>query len=240
MPAGLLLSGVGSNSAVPEFDRAVAIVGMFETGTTTCARGVYAFKDFPPSVGCLGFQLSDLLSIMSTKTGERDLGLKGLSSQDSDLLQRLLTFRTPDPSIANDPGYRPLLARLTEQPEVWVAAQARTLGIYEAALRAARELDLRSERGVLLLFDRLVQDGTGAVSRAIPAINEAVAQMVDASELDRIAATADYFLTKRSGTPLSPLVARRINTIVSGKGSLRGVDFDLDQIGVTTKPMYSG
>ncbi len=55
--------------ALPELDRAVAIIGLFETGSTDCARRVYFVPAFggdanavTPAVGCLGMSIPGWLT----------------------------------------------------------------------------------------------------------------------------------------------------------------------------------
>lgn len=240
-PAELLLTQVNPQGALPGFDRAVAIVGMFVTGTTTCGKTVFNFGDFEPNLGCLGMSLADVLPAASVEMGgDATLGLNELTPHQQELLQKLMTLRFLDKDITSDRDYGPLVARVTQVPEVWVAAQTRALQLYAEALGVARALRLRSERGVLLAFDRIVMEGSARVTRAVPEINRAIADGGgEPTEAGRIAVAAAYFRDNlKVPGPLRAALERQINTIESGKGSLRGVDFDLDQIGITLEPMY--
>jgi hypothetical protein len=57
--------------------------------------------------------------------------------------------------------------RLTAAPEFWISYQTRALATYAQATDLARQVGLVSERGRLLVFDRLVNQGAGSVACAV-------------------------------------------------------------------------
>jgi hypothetical protein len=94
----------------------------------------------------------------------------------------------------------------------------------------ARQIGLVSERGRLLIFDQLILGGPVRVERGLHTYAErfpAGAPDHPANEAARIRALGDIF--KSDGIRF----ARRTDTIVSGKGSIRGITFDLNQLGVS-------
>jgi hypothetical protein len=106
---------------------------------------------------------------------------------------------------------------------------------YARATEVAREIGLVSERGRLLIFDRLVQGGPGPVERGARTYAErypATAQDRPSTEQARIRALGDIFKTDRTIGDMRS-VERRVDTIVSGRGSIRGISFDLDHLGIS-------
>jgi hypothetical protein len=89
----------------------------------------------------------------------------------------------------------------------------------------------------LLVFDQLVQRGPSGIAHAAETYAERYPQTIQdrpVSERTRIQALGDIFKTL-PGLPafMSSAVARRVDTIITGRGSIRGVSFDLDQLGVS-------
>ncbi|MDR6955297.1 hypothetical protein J2X65_004676 [Ancylobacter sp. 3268] len=246
--AGLLLSARAARAvadpgaappasgSLPEFDRALAIVGLFETGTTDCGRRVSverAVRGFGRSlsVGCVGASipgwLGEMIAALDDGTTRR---LDTLLGEDAKPLRALANG-------FNDVGGDDLARagrQLMALPEFRIAYQQRVLDAYRQAAEFARAFGLASERGRLLVFDRLVQAGPGSVRRALTQF-AALDPAPPTGEPERIAAVGALFAGQRSGAP-QPAVARRIDTIVTGRGTVRGIAFSLDELGVSATP----
>jgi hypothetical protein len=219
-PGALVVSAV-----LPELDRALAIVGLFETGTTDCAHKL-AWMRGRPSVGCLGMSTPGWLGDVITSLDGGDANrLDQIVGEHATTLRSLA--QNPRANVP-DADLRQAMERLAASPEFWIQYQVRATAAYAEAADAARRLGLTSERGRLLVFDRLVQVGPGGVKRGISAYSEQFPEGSGArptTEAGRIAALGDIF--KGMGS------TQRVNTIVTGHGSIRGVGFDLDQLGVS-------
>jgi hypothetical protein len=234
-PATVIGSG-----ALPELDRAVAIVGLFETGTTDCARRVFytpSFRDRDtkvPSVGCLAISipgwLADVIAALDNGDAHR---LDAILGDDAAAIRTYAKERV----LPTEEQLQRATKRLVAAPEFWIAYQSRVLMAYARAADAARQVGLVSERGRLLIFDRLVNYGPNAVVRAVRTYADsypATAQDRPETEPARIRALGDIF-KRDTAIPksLKRSAARRIDTIVSGQGSIRGISFDLAQLGIS-------
>lgn len=227
-------------SALPELDRAVAIVGLFETGTTDCARRVFYTPAFAApgaktlSVGCLAMSIPGWLAdVISAMDGGEARRLDAILGDDA------ASFR----AYAKDPHTLPPASqlqrageRLVAAPEFWVAYQSRALEAYARSAQVARQIGLVSERGRLLIFNQLIATGPNLVVRAAKTYAErypATTQDRPGTEKARIKAFGD--ILKAQSMPANSLsaVSKRVDTIVSGHGSIRGIAFDLDQLGVS-------
>ncbi len=228
-----------SAGTLPELDRAAAIVGLFETGTTDCARRLFFVPAFGPSrsvapaIGCLGSSIPGWLADTITSLDDGDAHrLDVFLGGNADLLRNYVRDWRAVPQEA---PLREAMERLITAPEFWIKYQFRVLAAYAQATDAARQIGLSSERGRLLLFDRLVHGGPGAVARGIRDYAERYPEGAanrPANEAARIRALGE--ILKAQGPPsVAASVARRVDTIVSGHGSIRGITFDLDQLGVS-------
>jgi hypothetical protein len=78
--------------ALPEFDRAITIIGLFETGTTDCARRLFFVPHMGgkriPAIGCLGISIPGWLSdvIVAMDRGE-ERNLDTLLHGNADLIR---------------------------------------------------------------------------------------------------------------------------------------------------------
>jgi hypothetical protein len=220
IPAGVL----------PELDRAVAIVGLFETGTTDCGRHVYFLPGASsgtrvPAVGCLTVSIPGWLGeIITSLDGGDQHRLDVLLGDDAAAIRGLV----PDHgAVLPEPVLREAMQRLTAAPEFWIAYQARVLAGYAQATDLARQFGLVSERGTLLVFDRLVASGSPAVAHALRSYQERYPHRPD-TEAARIQALGEI-LAAQARTPFDK---RRIDAIVTGHGSVNGISFDLEQLGI--------
>jgi hypothetical protein len=228
-PGALVVSAV-----LPELDRALAILGLFETGTTDCARKLAWIRggsQSRPWVGCLGMTtpgwLGDVITSLDGGDAHR---LDQIVGEHATTLRSLA--QNPRANVP-DADLRQAMERLAASPEFWIQYQVRATAAYAEAADAARSLGLTSERGRLLLFDRLAQSGPGGVKRGISAYFDQFPEGSAArpsTEAARIAAVGDIF--KAQTTP-GLGSTRRVDTIVTGHGSIRGVGFDLDRLGVS-------
>jgi hypothetical protein len=220
-----------STGALPELDRATAIVGLFETGTTDCARRLY-FISGTPAVGCIGASIQGWLGevITSLDAGEAHR-LDALLGETAASIRNYAQDRR---SVPPEPQLRQAMERLIAAPEFWIKYQARVLAAYAQATDTAHQIGLVSERGRLLIFDQLVFGGPGMVARGVRNYTErypAGAPDRPDGEPARIRELGEIF---KSQVPSSfGAIARRIDTIIGGQGSIRGITFDLNQLGVS-------
>lgn len=218
-----------SAGALPDLDRATAIVGLFETGTTDCARRLF-FVAGVPAIGCVLASMEGWLGevIASLDAGDAHR-LDSLLGADAAAMRKYAQVRHAGPLSAQ---LLPAMERLTGAPEFWIKYQARILAAYAQATDSARQIGLASERGRLLLFDRLVAGGPGTVARGVSLYTERYPEGAanrPRGEAARIRALGEIFKSQATGHSLD----RRIETIVSGRGSIRGITFDLKQLGVS-------
>jgi hypothetical protein len=189
--AGLLISARSASGAgaFPELDRAVAIVGLFETGTADCARHVSWLSppaisgrdDTVPSVGCFSMTIPGWLTdVIATIDGGDAHRLDAILGDDAavvraDVKEDVKYTNAPPPIWEpefwrNAPPQR-AMERLIATPEFWVAYQGRVLAAYAQAAELARQIGLVSERGRLLIFDRLIQMGPARGAGLCPALS---------------------------------------------------------------------
>lgn len=223
-----------ASGALPELDRAVAVIGLFEVGTTDCARRLF-FVAGTPAVGCLGASvpgwLADVIGAVDNADNADAHRLDALLGANAEPLRAYI--RAPH-SLAPDAPLREAVARLLSAPEFWIQYQLRVLAAYARATDTARELGLDSERGRLLVFDALVEGGPGYLTRMTARYAASHADAATGQSLgenERIQAVGEIF--KAVSPTRSPVWARRIDTIVGGHGSIRGIAFDLDQLGIS-------
>jgi hypothetical protein len=121
---------------------------------------------------------------------------------------------------------------LIATPEFWIKYQERVLTGYDQAADLGHQVGIVSERGRLLIFDQLILGGPGVVKRGIRAYSERYPRGVPGrpgAEAERIAALGEIF---KSELPNNSAV---IDTIISGPGSIRGINFNLSQLGVSDR-----
>jgi hypothetical protein len=222
-----------SSGALPELDRATAIVGLFETGTTDCARRLYFFRG-TPAVGCLAASIPGWLAdVITTLDGGDSHRLDTLLGENATSIRN---FAQDVHAVPQEAQLNQAMERLTAAPEFWISYQSRALATYAQATDVARQVGLVSERGRLLVFDRLVNAGAGSVARGVKIYAAQYPEGAPGrpdSEAARIRSLGEIFKSQLRSSPFAANVARRIDTIVSGHGSVRGVTFDLNQLGVS-------
>jgi hypothetical protein len=221
-----------STGALPELDRATTIVGLFETGTTDCARRLY-FIGRVPAVGCVGASIPGWLGEVITSLDAGDARrLDALLGENAASIRNYAQDRY---AIPQETQLRQAMERLIAAPEFWIKYQARVLAAYAQATDAAHQVGLVSERGRLLIFDQLVLGGPGMVTRGTRSYAERYPEGASGrpdSEPARIRALGDIFKSQLPGG-VGGSIGRRIDTIISGQGSIRGITFNLDQLGVS-------
>jgi hypothetical protein len=230
-------------SAVPQFDRAAAVVGLFETGTTDCAHQIDV-SIWPPLVGCLSISSPGLVTSL---VAELDRGVPGAVSavgNDAATLRRLAAANpyAIGPLWPADIDKAAVRRRLLGLPDVWIAYENQALALYQQALQEAHNFDLRSERGTLLVFDRMIQTGVASVRAVRAAFDQQVKQAkTPPTEPDRIALVAKLLQEGVRPSPAIPtvqvLTRQRIQLIATGVGTFHGIEFDLDKLGITTAPV---
>jgi hypothetical protein len=209
-----------STGALPELDRA-----------TDCARRLI-FIGGSPAVGCVGASIQGWLGEVITSLDAGDARrLDALLGENAAAIRNYAQDRH---SVPQEAQLRQAIERLIAAPEFWIKYQARVLAAYAQATDAARQIGLVSDRGKLLIFDQLVLGGPGMVTRGVRNYTERYPEGAAGrpdTEAARIRALGQIF---KSQVPSgSGAIARRIDTIVSGQGSIRGITFNLNQLGVS-------
>jgi hypothetical protein len=234
-----------ATSALPELDRAVSIIGLFETGTTECARRLSFVPTHSstgatvePFVGCLGISipgwLTDVITSLDADEAHPLDTLLGITAAS------IRKYAQDPQAVPPEAQLRQAMERLATSPEFWIQYQGRVLAAYAQAADAARQIGLISARGRLLVFDRLVNGGPNAVARGTRSYAQQYPKGAPGqpdSEAARIRALGEILKAQIPKAQLPPgfaaLIARRIDTIVSGHGSISGISFNLDQLGVS-------
>lgn len=153
-----------SSGALPELDRAAAIVGLFETGTTDCARRLYFIRGMA-AVGCLAASIPGWLAdVIVTLDGGDSHRLDSLLGENAVPIR---SFAQDAHAVPRKAQLKQAMERLTAAPEFWISYQARVLAAYAQATDVTRQIGLVSERGRLLVFDRLVNAGAGSVAHGV-------------------------------------------------------------------------
>jgi hypothetical protein len=234
-----------ATSALPELDRAVAIVGLFETGTTDCARRLFYVMAFgvrqykAPVVGCIGASIPGGLSnmIIGLDGGDTLHRLDALLGEDAGLIRN---YAKDWHAVPPEGPLRQAMQRLVATPEFWIEYETYVLSAYAQATDEARKIGIASERGRLLVFDRLVSGGPGMVRRAISRYVEQYSKGSSGSltnQTERIRALGELLKaeipTIFAQSPGAQFARRRIDTIVSGHGTIRGITFDLNRLNVS-------
>lgn len=255
--AGILASVVAAQSSrdpsarppgsglVPELDRAVFIVGLFESGTTDCHRAV-TVQSFGIGVGCLGIGIPGWLSDVLLRLRDRkpDALRRAFGDDEpfiisllegSDILRRLRAgLETPERRDSIAAGF----SRLVETIEFRQIFHAQIVDAYGDALKSARLLGLESERGTLFVFDRTINQGAGIVARLHGMVEADPAGFSALDEAGRIRRFGDA-LKARVPSVMRSYTARRIDAIQGGRATVRGITYDLNALGISDQPSGS-
>jgi len=228
---------------LPELDRAVAVIGLFEQGTTDCALSYWVTR-IGIGAGCVGASIPGALGGLITQLdrdhpelinetfGETAALLRDLVA--ADFFEQTRRIRAIYDDKQTLERLRRGTAELVRTPAFRVAHQGRLLAWYRQALATARSLGLQSERGVLFVIDRQVTQGSAAFRRIRAAYDAQLAEHGDIAAFDdrtRLGLLAQLVI---DSTPAGrrKSVASRVETIVSGKRTMRGVAFDLNALGI--------
>jgi hypothetical protein len=227
-------------AALPEFDRAAAIIGLFETGTTDCSRRI-SIGRIGVVAGCFGAGAPGYLSTILQELDGLDGGLDRLvGGDDARVLRTLATARFSSDHDADE--LTPPMTHLSSRLEFWATYERVVLGYYRTAATLASELGLVSERGALVTFSALIQQGPNVFRRAATAANEKIAARQAAGEAvdeqARISALVDELGVGALGMQ-TPLGQQRLQLFRTGRITRSGIDYDLDALGVTLAPALS-
>lgn len=261
-PAGLLIAAsaaqIAQNPAIrparvnliPELDRALTIEALFEVGTTDCGSHISIVSNSISGstqiiVGCLGFgipgQFADILrnldqeepKVLDTALADFAPALRqAMSASSTEETSAALSSASAD-EVGNA-RLTAALRRLVQTPQVRAAQSEQNLRLYRQALRGADELGLVSERGVLFVFDRLVNQGPSVIKRLQAGISAKLEQRPQGggtlSEGERLVLLGDLVKGELHGR--YPFLLRRIDAIVSGRGTFNGIDYDFTALGI--------
>jgi len=249
-PAATLIAGASAadktggsapmagSQLVPELYRALATVGLFEVGTTDCMAFSYV-NDFDLGVGCLAASVRGPLGGLFKAIDERQPALLDqFLGEDAAFIRRLVETGGQPSTYQELKGQKERQKHLREG----LGALARTLDFrseyqlfaeryYARALQRAKELNLRSERGVLFVFDREVQQGPGWLRKIAAEYGQQEKSIAAGDDRKRLELLSRLL---KSTLPQSFVqhATGRMDTIISGQGTLRGIAFDLDSIGI--------
>lgn len=229
-----------SSNLLPELDRASLVVGLLETGSTNCSGSVFV-KQMLVSVGCFGFSipgwLGDLLKMLSTELPEEFA--KAFEGESLTYIRAAISGaaaarQTGGPDFLSDAAnrdqLRSALLKIAQWPAFRHHYEAKVLEGYGEALRISRQIGLRSERGVLLVFDNIISLGTGGARR----LATLYAQSNPDPSLDERAKLARYadFLRGQLRDPARRAMEPRLRLMISGKARSGGISYDLNELGI--------
>ncbi|WP_299620210.1 hypothetical protein [uncultured Tateyamaria sp.] len=154
-------------SATPEFDRAQAIIGLFEMGTPECARS-YVVNSFGVNVGCEGIPLNSIVHQMEEAHKLEfleTLALSGLREVAENMVprNRLSADQLRILSEAMDPLSRNLM--------FWASYDQVSKSFYDWAVGLALNAGLRTEREILLVYRAVVRTGAVQVRRRLSTLD---------------------------------------------------------------------
>ncbi len=173
-PAPSTIRRLGSiRTPSPRLDRAVAVVGLFETGTTDCARRLAIVPGSVSSgrslaVGCVGAMAPGWRTPVLKRLDGNAGAIEHLFGDDATAARTLLGG-----GGINEADVRRVSRAARGDPEFWIAYQDSVLDAYAQATALAQTAGFVSERGRLLVFDRMANSGVGSVNRAIARYAEA-------------------------------------------------------------------
>lgn len=230
-----------SSNLLPELDRASLVVGLLETGSTNCSASVIVNQRVI-SVGCFGISipgwLGDILKALATELPEE---FAAAFEADSLAYVRAAIGTDAGERQAGTGGFmadaakrdqlRAGLLKIVRWPAFRHHYEAKVLDGYGEALRIARQIGLRSERGVLLVFDNIISLGAG---RARQFATRYVQSSPDAllDERTKVARYADFLRSQQSSDVVRRMMDTRLRLLISGKARSGGISFDLNELGI--------
>jgi hypothetical protein len=230
-----------TSNLLPEFDRAILFTGLLETGTTDCHRKAHAFLFL--TVGCLGFSVPGFLTDILKQIDQDDISalahifgpdealVRDLLSSDSKAAMKKINDLRAEEGRARRLGDS--LGRLSALPTFRYQYQTKALQTYGEAIQLASALDLRSERGVLMVFDNIIFLGRAAVNRQVARMKEMPPPAEPLTETAKLARYAESLKSSVGGRPaVANFAARRINLITSGRATFKGIVYDLNELGI--------
>jgi hypothetical protein len=221
-----------SASLVPEIDRAMFIVGLFEVGTTDCGTRVVVLTR-QAIFGCIGMTLPGHIARVVKDVREPLQFINKIAGDDAGFVWSLVqTNGLFSKELETHPDKTKLTRRLealSRTPEFRMKYQEFVFMWYRQALQVAEQLQLRSERGVLLVFDASVQFGPGRVLALRDSYEARVKGQARLDERGRISVLGELIKERYAKFPL---VATRVDTIVGGRRTFKGIEYDLQGLGI--------
>ena len=253
VPAATLIAGAsaseqaggtapaGGAQLMPELSRALSTVGLFEVGTTDCMTRTYV-SDYDLGVGCLAASIPGPLADIFKAIDARQPGLLDhFLGEDAAFIRRLAALDIGGQMAAYKElkgqkerqrrlrdGLKALAQTLDFRSEYQVLAES----VYARALQQAKRLDLRSERGVLFVFNLDVQQGYGWFNKIAADYAQQAKGIASGDDRKRLELLNGLIKSAYPKLANFKNLTTRIDTIVSGQGTLRGIAFDLDSIGI--------
>jgi len=234
-------SGFGT-MALPQYVRAATVAGLFEVGTTDCARLIISHEWFI-SAGCLSATFpTGLLHSILLKIS------KNAEYLDSELNQENVTFLLKfleNVRFVSDfreheerAKFVDILSELAKTAEFWAEYEQSAFEYYKKSIYASRIFELNSERGVLALFMFTIRFGFRTKRLKISydeILKSKNLHNLNLSEEQKIEVLLDAMKNLRPGA-VSNLSKDAEKLLKTGEITRRGIHYNLNEIGITTKP----
>jgi hypothetical protein len=244
-----------SSFPLPEITRlmmnAMALTGLLEVGRADC-WGLVAASRYSVNIGCLGHSFDSykfpgicrslnednpelLRAIFGDGYQPLINAMKGSSSDRGEFIRSMMS--TPESRAL----WNARFSEFTASPSVQVALWDEASHLFMSAVQFTEKLGLKSERAVAFVFDSMVFRGIPMVKRFTGWLGKNSEDFYGMSEQKKLAKLGEY-LTARSGPSIAieKWVKKRAAVFVTGHGTLNGVEYDLDTLGLRLRDFRTG
>ena len=213
----------------PAMNRAYSIIGLLEVGSADCANSLLINR-ITIVYGCVGFYPGNLAQVLARAEAARPGLVDQIMGPRAAALRAAEHNRYPDLSIPTDADFRRRVSELTQTPEFKAEYDRYIHDQYVRSIREANALGLYSERGVLLVLDRLVYMGPLSLRR-LRSAGAGPTSFSPPTELARLQQLAQASLESSPGA-MRRFIERRVGMIATGRGKVGDVEYDLDALGI--------
>jgi hypothetical protein len=225
------------------FTASLALVGMFEVGTPQCWNRVFVNEYFI-AVGCLGAGIPGAFAqTLRELDGEfkANYPLRVQSALDdltsvgssSDKLKMLLAEKGKRDTI------RDALNILVQDPAFQGRLRKSAIDYWLMAMDASHRMGFRSARAGATFFSIIVFTGPGIVHRLETRYKELISKNLDEPQrLNVLLSVLNEWAIKDPA--INAALRTRLDIFRTGKGTFRGVRYDLDQLGLGFYDIVSG